>query len=61
MTIAQQREQKGIQLSEQRGIDKGRHEGKREVACTILTSALDCETVMQITGLTADDLAQNRH
>ncbi|MCS4320810.1 putative transposase/invertase (TIGR01784 family) [Serratia sp. BIGb0234] len=69
MTIAQQLEQKGIekgiQLGEQRGIEKGRHEGKLEgkleVARTMLASGLDRDSVMKMTGLTADDLAQIRH
>lgn len=65
MTIAQQLEQKGIekgiQLGEQRGIEKGRHEGKLEVARTILANGIDRDSVMKMTGLTADDLAQIRH
>lgn len=65
MTIAQQLEQKGIekgiQLGEQRGIEKGRHEGKLEVARTMLANGIDRDSVMKMTGLTADDLAQIRH
>jgi predicted transposase/invertase (TIGR01784 family) len=73
MTIAQQLEQKGIekgielgrmegiQLGEQRGIEKGRHEGKLEVARAMLENGLDRNTVMKMTGLTEDDLAQIRH
>lgn len=69
MTIAQQLEQKGIekgiQLGEQRGIEKGRLEGEREAALKIahamLTSGIDRDSVMNMTGLTADDLAQIRH
>ena len=73
MTIAQQLEQKGIekgiQLGEQRGIEKGRHEGKLEgrlegkleVARTMLQNGLDRTTVMKMTGLSEDDLAQIRH
>ncbi|HCZ9102325.1 TPA: Rpn family recombination-promoting nuclease/putative transposase, partial [Klebsiella michiganensis] len=73
MTIAQQLEQKGIekgiqqgiekgiQLGEQRGIEKGRNEGKLEVARTMLRSGIDRSTVMKMTGLTEDDLAQIRH
>lgn len=66
MTIAQQLEQKGIekgieqgiQLGEQRGIEKGRNEGKIEVARTMLQNGIDRSTVMKMTGLTEDDLAQ---
>ncbi|WP_159335442.1 Rpn family recombination-promoting nuclease/putative transposase, partial [Klebsiella pneumoniae] len=65
MTIAQQLEQKGIekgiQLGEQRGIEKGRNEGKLEVARTMLSSGIDRSTVMKMTGLTEEDLAQIRH
>ena len=69
MTIAQQLEQKGIekgraeglQLGEQRGIEKGRNEGKLEVARTMLQNGIDRSTVMKMTGLTEDDLAQIRH
>ncbi|MBW5824456.1 Rpn family recombination-promoting nuclease/putative transposase [Yersinia kristensenii] len=65
MTIAQQLEQKGIekgiekgiQLGEQRGIEKG----KLEVARTMLQNGLDRNTVMKMTGLSEDDLAQIRH
>ncbi len=61
MTIAQQLEQKGIE----KGIEKGRHEGKLEgkleVARTMLANGIDRESVMKMTGLTADDLAQIRH
>lgn len=69
MTIAQQLEQKGIekgiqqgiqqgiQLGEQRGIEKG----KLEVARTMLQNGIDHNTVMKMTGLTEDDLAQIRH
>ncbi|EAM6083068.1 Rpn family recombination-promoting nuclease/putative transposase [Salmonella enterica subsp. enterica] len=56
MTIAQQLEQKGI--------EKGRMEGEREaamkIARTMLQNGLDRNTVMKMTGLTADDLAQLR-
>lgn len=73
MTIAQQLEQKGIEkgraegieLGEQRGIEKGRTEGEREatlkIARTMLKSGLDRNTIMKMTGLSADDLAQIRH
>ncbi|EKL1304400.1 Rpn family recombination-promoting nuclease/putative transposase, partial [Salmonella enterica] len=67
--IAQQLEQKGIekgiQLGEQRGIEKGRSEGEREatlkIARTMLQNGIDRNTVMKMTGLTEDDLAQIRH
>lgn len=73
MTIAQQLEQKGIEkgraegieLGERRGIEKGRTEGQREatlkIARTMLQNGLDRKTVIEMTGLTSDDLAQIRH
>ncbi|HHL2713106.1 TPA: Rpn family recombination-promoting nuclease/putative transposase, partial [Yersinia enterocolitica] len=51
----------GIELGEQRGIEKGRQEGKLEVARAMLACGLDRAMVMKMTGLTADDLAQIRH
>ncbi len=53
--------QQGIQLGEQRGIEKGRNEGKLEVARTMLQNGIDRNTVMKMTGLSEDDLAQIRH
>jgi predicted transposase/invertase (TIGR01784 family) len=61
MTIAQQLEQNGIQKGIQLGRQEGRNEGKLEVARTMLQNGLDRSTVMKMTGLTEDDLAQIRH
>ncbi len=69
MTIAQKLEQKGIEKGRleglQLGIEKGRLEGEREaalkIARSLLDSGLDLATVMNATGLTADELAQIRH
>jgi len=65
MTIAQQLEQKGIEKGIQLGRQEGRSEGEREatlkIARTMLQNGLDHNTVMKMTGLTADDLAQIRH
>ncbi|END2650228.1 ISNCY family transposase, partial [Salmonella enterica] len=47
----------GIQIGE----EKGRNEGKLEVARTMLQNGLDRNTVMKMTGLTAEDLDQIRH
>ncbi|MFP3527779.1 Rpn family recombination-promoting nuclease/putative transposase, partial [Pantoea sp. SIMBA_072] len=60
MTIAQQLEQNGIQKGIQLGRQEGRNEGKLEVARTMLQNGLDRNTVMKMTGLTEDDLAQIR-
>jgi len=65
MTIAQQLEQRGreqgIELGEQRGIEKGRKEEALRIARTMLQNGLDRSTVMSMTGLTEADLAQIRH
>ena len=73
MTIAQQREQKGIekgrmegrqegiQLGEQRGIEKGEREATLKIARTMLQNGLDQNIVMQMTGLTEEELAQIHH
>lgn len=65
MTIAQQLEQKGIekgiQLGEKRGIEKGRKEEALKIARAMLQNGLDRHTVMTITGLTDDELAQLCH
>ncbi len=65
MTIAQQLEQKGIekgiQLGEQRGIEKGEREATLKIARTMLQNGIDRNTVMKMTGLSEDDLAQIRH
>lgn len=65
MTIAQQLEQKGIekgiQLGEQRGIEKGKREATLKIARTMLQNGIDRNTVIKMTGLTEDDLAQIRH
>jgi predicted transposase/invertase (TIGR01784 family) len=69
MTIAQQLEQKGIekgiekgiQLGEQRGIEKGEREATLKIARTMLQNGIDSSTVIKMTGLSEDDLAQIRH
>lgn len=65
MTIAQQLEQKGIEKGIQPGRQEGHSEGEREatlkIARTMLQNGIDRNTVMKMTGLTEDDLAQIRH
>ncbi|MGQ6548432.1 Rpn family recombination-promoting nuclease/putative transposase [Serratia sp. IR-2025] len=69
MTIAQQLEQKGIERGIEKGIQLGRQEGHSEgerdatlkIARTMLQNGLDRNTVMKMTGLTEDELAQIRH
>ena len=69
MTIAQQLEQIGLE----KGLELGRMEGKEmwlqqggqvmqlTIARTMLKSGMDRNTVMQMTGLTEDELAQISH
>ena len=58
-------EQKGIEKGIQLGRQEGRSEGEREatlkIARTMLQNGIDRNTVMKMTGLTEDDLAQIRH
>jgi len=73
MTIAQQLEQIGLEKGIELGIAQGRIEGKEiglqegrqsmqlRSARTMLTSGMDRNTVMQMTGLTEEELAQLSH
>lgn len=65
MTIAQQLEQIGLEKGIEQGIEQGRTEGSRgaslRIARTMLESGMDRNTVMQMTGLNEDDLAQISH
>jgi len=73
MTIAQQLEQKGIekgrmegrmegiQLGEQRGIEKGKRAASLRIARAMLQHGFDQNMVMQMTGLTEDELAHIRY
>lgn len=65
MTIAQQLEQIGLEKGIEQGIEQGRTEGSRgaslRIARTMLESAMDRNTVMQMTGLSEEDLAQISH
>jgi predicted transposase/invertase (TIGR01784 family) len=53
--------EQGIQLGEQRGIEKGEREATLKIARTMLQNGIDRNTVMKMTGLTEEDLAQIRH
>ncbi|CAI1000717.1 Uncharacterised protein [Serratia proteamaculans] len=61
MTIAQQLEQKGIEKGIEKGRQEGVLEGKLTVARAMLANGIDHDSVMNMTGLTAEDLAQIRH
>ncbi|MFG6128659.1 ISNCY family transposase, partial [Staphylococcus aureus] len=68
MTIAERLKEEGRAQGIAIGIEKGRQEGRQEgehlaaikIARTLLASGLDQATVMNATGLTADELAQIR-
>lgn len=76
MTIAQQLElkgikkgieqgieqgiEKGIQLGERRGIKKGEREATLRIARAMLQNGIDRDTVAEMTGLSADELAKIR-
>lgn len=69
MTIAERLEQKGIEkgivIGENRGMEKWLSEGERKatlkIARTMLQNGLDHNTIMKMTGLTTEELAQIRH
>ncbi|WHQ73129.1 Rpn family recombination-promoting nuclease/putative transposase [Pantoea sp. Lij88] len=73
MTIAQQLEQIGLEKGLEQGIELGRMEGieiglqeggqvmQHRIARTMLKSGMDRNTVMQMTGLAEDELAQISH
>lgn len=65
MTIAQQLEQKDIEKGRMEGRMEGRNGGECEatlkIARTMLQNGLDRDTIMKMTGLSADDLPQIRH
>ncbi|MGV6478005.1 Rpn family recombination-promoting nuclease/putative transposase [Pantoea agglomerans] len=65
MTIAQQLEQIGLEKGIEQGIEQGRTEGSRgaslRIAHTMLESGMDRNTVLQMTGLSEEDLAQISH
>ncbi|ACY64447.1 hypothetical protein YPD8_pMT0069 (plasmid) [Yersinia pestis D182038] len=69
MTIAQQLEQKGIEKGRmegrtegiQLGEQRGIEKGKLEVARSLLKMGMPIESVQEATGLSEDDLAQIRH
>lgn len=65
MTIAQQLEQLGLEKGIEQGIEQGRKEGVRgaslRIARNMLMNGMDRNTVMQMTGLNEDDLAQISH
>ena len=65
MTIAQQLEQKGRQEGRQEGREEGLREGVQEaslrIARNLLKNGLDIQSVMNVTGLTEEELKHSCH
>lgn len=51
----------GLQLGEEKGRQEGERDAALKIARAMLASGLDRESVMKMTGLTADDLAHIHH
>ncbi|WP_058910758.1 Rpn family recombination-promoting nuclease/putative transposase [Entomohabitans teleogrylli] len=62
MTMAQKLEQKGLQRGLQEGLIQGREEGEHaaavKIAGNMLKCGIDSATVMQLTGLSEDEVKQ---
>ena len=69
MTLAERIEQKGIAKGIERGLAQGieqgklqgKLEGKLETACNMLNAGMDRQTVLQMTGLSNDQLNMLKH
>ncbi|MGP4131705.1 hypothetical protein OJE16_18965 [Pantoea tagorei] len=69
MTLAQQLEQtglkKGLELGLEQGLAQGRQFGKRKaslkIARNLLENGMDLSSVMQVTGLSEEDLQHIHH
>lgn len=65
MTLAQQLEQKGLEkgleIGRKEGIQLGEREASLKIALNMLKSGIDRHVVMDMTGLTEEDLQQIRH
>ncbi|WMT16764.1 hypothetical protein [Serratia fonticola] len=61
MTIAEYLEQKGREEGLQEGLKQGKREAFMEIARSMLAKGLDRTMVIQLTGLSEEELAQIRH
>ncbi|MGL5387641.1 MAG: hypothetical protein ACRDCA_17565 [Serratia sp. (in: enterobacteria)] len=69
MTIAEYLEQKGfkkgievgLEQGIEQGIEKGEHEAALKIASSMLRNGFEHAMVIQLTGLSAEDLAQISH
>lgn len=58
MTILQEREQKGIQYGIEQGIEQGMLEERKKSARMGITKGYDMQVIMDITGLTEDEIQE---
>ena len=57
--IGEQRgEQRGLQLGEKRGLQRGEQQGRMQTARNMKAKNFDAETIQEITGLTAEQIAK---
>ncbi|CAK6501242.1 hypothetical protein PANPB_00113 (plasmid) [Pantoea sp. Nvir] len=65
MTLAQQLEQTGLKKGLEQGLAQGRQLGEREaslkIARNLLDNGMDLSSVMQVTGLSEEDLQHIHH
>ncbi|MBC3250374.1 Rpn family recombination-promoting nuclease/putative transposase [Serratia fonticola] len=64
MTIAEYLEQKGFDKGIEKGIEEGRKEGREailKIALSMLAKGFDHAMVIQLTGLSEEELVQIRH
>lgn len=69
MTLAQQLEQPGLKKGLEKGIEQGQAQGRRlgeheaslKIARNLLKNGIDVASVMNMTGLSEDDLKQINH
>ena len=57
--------QEGLERGKEEGMEKGLQQGKREealrIAASMLADGIDRQTILRITGLTADDVITLNH
>ncbi len=51
-------EQRGLQLGEKRGLQRGEQQGRMQTARNMKAKNFDAETIQEITGLTAEQIAK---
>ncbi|OMQ22853.1 transposase [Serratia oryzae] len=61
MTIAQKLEQQGIEKGRVEGRQEGEREATLKIARSMLANGLDRTLVMELTGLSAEELAKIHH